>query len=255
MKSYGKSTVLVCIMLAISGTSLQAGNDQKLLNEKASQLYHDGQYEESLRMWYSLAETGNTDPNLYVNIGHAEAIQGHIPESILAFEQALRLCPGENEISEALKKQRGKIENAVIPVNPFFLLEWYRMGLGFLRPGSWVMSGLLILIFALFQWLVSIHAISRLIVFNGKGIWPCLAGGILFILIGFMAYSQLHRPDEAVVMVSCDCRQAPSDESPLMRLLNPGEKVRITDHIAEWNKVSLLNLDEGMDQTGLPQDH
>ncbi|MEO6130579.1 MAG: SH3 domain-containing protein, partial [Saprospiraceae bacterium] len=53
------------------------------------------------------------------------------------------------------------------------------------------------------------------------------------------------RIDEAIVMNICESRQAASAESPVSRILYPGEKVRITDQISGWKKVSLLNLDEG----------
>ncbi len=224
---------------------LEAGVPSNEMNERAAELYHEGKYDESLQLWYDIDKSGNTDPNLYFNIGSAEALQNHIPESILAFEKALRLSPGDHAIIEAIKKERGKIENAVIPVNPFFLIEWYRMFLGLLRPGSWGLMGLLLLFIALAQWLKSIQAFTKFEFIPGKNILFFLISGIFCIGVGFVSYHQLHRSDEAIVFSLCDCRQAPSEESPLTRTLYAGEKVRITDHISEWKRVSLLNLDEG----------
>jgi len=245
MNSREKSCLLFFAFFIPINVAIQAGDVPKEMNEKASQLYRDGKYGASLDIWYDMAKSGNTDPNLYFNIGSAEAIQDHIPESILAFEKALRFKPADNEIREALKIERSKIENAVIPVNPFFLIGWYQLGLALLRPGGWVLIGLLMLLVALIQWLVSVKGINEFGILTGKKIWFFFAAGILFIIIGFLSYHQLHRLDEAIVMISCECRQAPSTESPLTRTLHPGEKVRITDQISEWNKVSLLNLDEG----------
>ena len=223
----------------------QAEGSSKELNENASTLYRDARYGEALDIWYQLARSGNTDPNLYFNIGSAEALSGHIPESILAFEKALRFRPADKEIREAIKKERGKMENAVIPVASFFLIDWYKIGLTFLRPGGWTFGGLIFLIVFVIQWLMHVKAIKAVGRPGIKNNWIFLAAGVSFMLIGFLSYHQLHRKNEAIVMAYCDCRQAPALESPLTRKLEAGEKVRITDQVADWNKVSLLNLDEG----------
>ncbi len=245
MNSREKTRFLFFVFFIAISAVIRAGNVPKEMNEKASLLYHEGKYAASLDIWYEIAKSGNTDPNLYFNIGSAEAIQGHIPESILAFEKALRFKPADDEIRDALKKERSKIENAVIPVNPFFLIEWYRFSLVLLRPGGWVLIGLLMLLITLVQWVVCVNPIKVYGILTFKKNWFFFTAGILFILIGFLSFHQLHRKDEAIVMTSCEFRQAPSAESPLTRTLHPGEKVRITDQISEWNKVSLLNLDEG----------
>ena len=211
-------------------------------SEQASQLYLEGNYEGSLHIWYDLVKSGNTDPNLYFNIGNAEAIQGHVPESILAFEKALRYDPADKEIRNALKKEREKIENAVIPVSDFFLLVWLRNGLSLFRPGTWSLIGLVFILIGLTEWLGYNKRYEKLkiLTFNK---WIYFTTGILLISIALLAYQQIHRNDEAVVMITCDCKQASSEESPLLRVLHPGEKVRITDQIGDWKKVSLLNLD------------
>ncbi len=245
MNSNGKTILFLAFYLMLCCMKLEASDPRNEMNTKASQLYQEGKYDESLHLWYEIAKNGNTDPNLYFNIGSAEAIQNHVPESILAYEKALRLKPGDHEIIEAIKKERGKIENAVIPVSPFFLIEWYRMFLGLMRPGYWGLTGLLLLLTALVQWLKSIQAFTKFDFIPGKNILIFLVSGILCIVFGFISFRQLHRSDEAIVLSVCDCRQAPSEESPLTRTLYAGEKVRITDHIAEWKRVSLLNLDEG----------
>jgi tetratricopeptide (TPR) repeat protein len=236
-----KPLILFIFFISIVGF-LQAEKGSTGTKEQASQLYHEANYEGSLKIWYDLVKSGNTDPNLYFNIGNAEAIQGHIPESVLAFEKALRYNPADKEIRNSLEKEREKIENAVIPVNEFFLLEWLRNLLSLFRPGTWSLVGLVIILIGLTNWLGynKRYEKFRILTFNK---WIYFTVGLLLITIALLAYQQIYRKDEAVVMVTCDCKQASSEESPLMRILHPGEKVRITDQIGVWKKVSLLNLD------------
>jgi tetratricopeptide (TPR) repeat protein len=230
--------------------SIYAGITTKEIEDKATLLYSEGKYVEALEIWNGLVSSGNMDPNLFFNIGSAESLLGHIPESIMAYEKAARLRPGDNQINEAIKKERAKIDNAVIPVNPFFLIEGYHHFLAIFRPGGWVLIGLLFIVFALWQWLVSMKAIRNYSFFRGRKNWYFTGAGFFFLLLGILSYHRLHRHDEAIIMSACDCRKAASEESPLTRTLSPGEKVLITDHISEWDNVSLLNLDACWIKTG-----
>ncbi|HZV72062.1 MAG TPA: SH3 domain-containing protein [Saprospiraceae bacterium] len=234
--------LLILVFFAFHSKAGSAFNDMR---ERAALLYSEGKYAEALVIWYDIVNSGNTDPNVFFNIGSAESMLHHLPESILAFEKATRLRPADKLIKEAIKKERAKMDNAVIPVSPFFLIEWYHQLLAILRPGGWVFTGFLFLAFSLWQWLVSIHALRKFELIRRNRNWYFSAAGFLFVLMGLLAFHRIHKKDEAVVMLTCDSRQAASEESPVTRILNPGEKVRITDHIGDWNKVSLLNLDEG----------
>ncbi|MEP6793759.1 MAG: hypothetical protein ABJB16_05485 [Saprospiraceae bacterium] len=239
MKSFTISALFIFLAF-----SIQAGNALKERMDRASQFYSESKYAEALEIWNGLVSSGNTDPNLFFNIGSAESLLGHIPESILAYERAERLSPADNRINDAIKKERAKIDNAVIPASPFFLIEGYHDFLGIFRPGGWVLLGLLFMGFALWQWLVSINAIRSYNLIPGRKIWYFAGTGFFFFMVGILSYHQLHKQDEAIVMSACDCRKAASEESPLTRTLSPGEKVRIIDQISDWNNVSLLNLDD-----------
>ncbi len=223
--------------------SIHAGSTTKEMDTKAMSLYSEGKYAEALEIWNGLVSSGNTDSNLFFNIGSAESLLGHIPESIMAYERAARLRPADHLINEAIKKERAKMDNAVIPVSPFFVIEEYRYLLAIFRPGGWALIGLLFILFGLWQWLISINALRSHRLVPGRKNWYFTGAGFFFLLLGILSYHRLHRHDEAIVMSACDCRKAASAESPLTRSLSPGEKVRITDHISDWENVSLLNLD------------
>lgn len=72
-----------------------------------------------------------------------------------------------------------------------------------------------------------------------------LTTGILFISCAWLSYRQIYRTNEAIVVIESIFRQAPSDDSPPIRTIYPGEKVIVSDQIGNWYQVSLLNLDEG----------
>lgn len=226
------------ISAGLSAQSVQS------LNEQATQEYNNGKYEEALRIWYGLLEEGNSDPDLFYNIGNAEAMKGNVPNAILHYERAIRYRPGDEKFQNAIGEVRGQIKNAAIPVNSFFLTDYSREFLALLRPGYWAFFGIIFLMSGAFCWLASIHGIKK---FNIKKInYRLLFGvGVLLVLIAVASYSRIYRKDEAIIFSECDFREAPSQESPLTRSLHPGEKIAIIDELSGWYKVNLVNLDEG----------
>ncbi len=215
------------------------------LNEMAVNAYHSGNYQKAIVHWKEIFDLGNSDPDLFFNIGNAESIMGNIPQALLFYEKASRFKPSDSFIRNAIKEDRNKIENAVIAVRPFFLNEWIKVFLTLMSPGVWALSGMLLLVIALAKWLFSLNVIkANKILFSGAK-WMYISLGTFLFMISLFSYQHIHRKDEGIVFSSCELKQGPSMQSPQIRFMSPGEKVRIIDEITGWYKVNLLNLDEG----------
>ena len=235
--------IATLIFFLFNGSSAVAYSKEALRN--AATLFEQQRYEEALAIWQGLASK-NCTGNLFYNIGLAESRIGHVPEAIYAFEQAIRLRPANKDYANALKAERKKLDDATIPVEPFFLGKWISIVLAVSRPGTWVFLGLLIGIITL---VLSIPDIKKM---TGIGIgfkpnmllFAAITGG-LFLLLGVLSYQRLYSKDEAIVMMKCEIRQAASNESPTLRNVSAGEKVFIKDEFGEWVYISLLNLDYG----------
>lgn len=225
--------------------SANAQSSFQEMNAQASEAYDSGEYQEALDAWTDLYKSGNTDPDLLINMGNAESMLGRIPEAILNYEKALRYRPASSEIRNAIKEERNRIENGVTPVNTFFLLDWYKALIGICRPGVWVMVGLLFLVGAVIMWLSSLNKIKIPSFLPSHRIGIFICAGILFIMAGIFSYHEIFRLNEGIIFKTCELKQGPSMQSPHQRMLYPGEKVKITDHITGWSKVNILNLDEG----------
>ncbi|MBP7238809.1 MAG: hypothetical protein KBA14_01170 [Saprospiraceae bacterium] len=213
--------------------------------DEAAQLFQHKQYKEALDVWYGLVQDGNVGAGIYYNIGVAESLLGQTPKAVLAFEKALRFKPADKRILEAIVLERKKIESAVIPVPTFFLSRWIKTTLSFLRPGYWAIIGLTIILLLLVWITKDKNNAWRNQGTERRKVLILLAAGILFLSCAWLSYRQLYRTDEAVVVAECVFRQAPSDDSPSLRTIYPGEKVIMSDQIGEWHQVRLLNLDEG----------
>jgi uncharacterized protein YgiM (DUF1202 family) len=78
---------------------------------------------------------------------------------------------------------------------------------------------------------------------KGNRIWLSAAG--LLLLLAFLSYSEMYRDNEAIIGQTCTFHQAPSEDSPGLSEIEPGEKVIIVDQIGDWKNVYLLNQDAG----------
>jgi hypothetical protein len=111
------------------------------------------------------------------------------------------------------------------------------------------MLGLVIITIGLLFYLVSIKALpgkTKMTISALRGIGLI---GTFFLATALLSAHHFFRKDEGIIMKSCELKQASSIESPTLRQLSAGEKVKVKDRIGDWYYVALLNLDYGWIQS------
>lgn len=213
--------------------------------DQAEVFFAQKEYDKALTIWYGMIESDKSSAGIYYNIGLAESQLRNTPKAMLGFEKALRLKPTNNAIQKAISEERKKIQDATIPVDSFFLNEWYKAVVTVLRPGYWSFLGLGLIALVIFSLLRGTKKVEtrdgRLLRYK---ILLALLGAC-FVLTGWLSYRAIYRENEAIIISSCEIRLAPASDSPEIRTLFPGEKITMTDSIGEWYQVQLLNLDAG----------
>jgi len=243
MDYLAKSAIRILCAVACMLVSPMVYADQT--EDQAEDLFKQKQYDQALSIWYGMIESGKSSTGIFFNIGLAESQLHNTPKAMLAYEKALRLKPMNEAIQSAIIEERKKIQDATIPVAPFFLNEWYKAMMTFLRPGYWSFLGLGligIIIMSLLSANKKFKTEERQL---RRYKLPLVVLGAFFILSGWLSYREIYRENEAIVAVTCEVRQAPASDSPEARTLYPGEKILMTDRIGEWYHVQLLNLDAG----------
>lgn len=213
-------------------------------DDHAAQLFEAGQYAEALAIWEDQS-IKKPVAGLYYNAGLAHARLNQKVEAIYSFEQALRLQPCNKKIKDQLVKQRSALYEPVIPVKPFFLEQWYYGLIAALRPGQWALVSLLLLLSVVVH-VMSVYQIIPLTTrFHGRIPYAVLSAALICMLMAFLAYHQLSRRNEAILIQQCDIHQGATTDSPVSRQVDAGEKIRLTDAIGSWYYVTLSNLDKG----------
>jgi tetratricopeptide (TPR) repeat protein len=236
-----RSLVLLFLLACAQKVSANATS----FEAEATALFQQGQYEASLQKWNMALQEGQRTAGVYFNIGLTESKLKHIPQAILAFEKARRIKPFSKEIQLAIDAERAKIPGAVVPGKPFFVQVYYYEFLGRLRPGMWAFCGL-VLLAGLVLYKVRKGIVDESMSRKGQGIKNgVLVVGMSMLVFGVLAYQQLYRSDEAVVMLDCELRQAPDLNSPSLLHIPAGEKLMLSDSLSGWYQVRLLNFEEG----------
>ena len=140
MDYLAKSAIRILCAVACMLVSPMVYADQT--EDQAEDLFKQKQYDQALSIWYGMIESGKSSTGIFFNIGLAESQLHNTPKAMLAYEKALRLKPMNEAIQSAIIEERKKIQDATIPVAPFFLNEWYKAMVTFLRPGYWSFLGL-----------------------------------------------------------------------------------------------------------------
>ena len=212
---------------------------------EAADLFEHKNYKEALKIWYGAVQSGEVGAAVYYNIGLAESQLQNTPQAVLAFEKALRFKPMNKKINAALAEEQKKIGSSIIPVPPFFLVQWSKMVVSVFRPGVWSLLGLLMCLMLVIRFVPLKN--NKWYVRNGKqgAIRYMLIMAIISFSLAYFSYKQIYRKGEYVVGTEAKFRQAPAEESPEIRSLPAGETVVLTDEIGDWCQVRLVNLDEG----------
>ncbi len=233
------------IVLCLAGFLVPDQLIAQSAEEKAQSFFNQGAYQEALTEWYQLLEAGNTSSGLYYNIGLAASALNQPGEAMVAFEKALRISPSNKAIQIAIERERENIRDATIPVRPFFLTSWYRQIVMLFRPGVWAVLGLCVLIFIVGRFLLLLKQNPSHWSIHVRRIRYWVLAAFILLVLACLSYASLHRANEAIISMPCTFREAPSDDSPVIKLIGEGEKVVITDQIGDWHNVYLLNQDAG----------
>lgn len=215
------------------------------LNDEAITAFQQKNYQTAIANWTQIKRAGYTDPDLLYNIGLAESMSGNLPSALLNFEKAIRYKPADPEIQSAMQQERSRIQNSVIAVKPFFLVEWYKIFVSIFRPGVWALLAFAFMLFAVVWWFVELGIIKWRKQKMSRKIWLPVCTGIVLLLLSVLSYHEIHRINEGILFSDCGLNKGASEQSPLTRTLSPGEKVKVVDKIGGWYNVKLLNLDEG----------
>lgn len=237
-----RGTVFAVALLISALAAPRPASAQAELFEQGNQLYQQSDFQGAIDAYEAVLAAGWESAALHYNLGNAYFKVGELGRSILEWERALVLEPGDPDALANLQLARTLTADAVEPMPQFWLFQlvswWVNL----------VPRGLLIALVG-GAWLLTAAGAATRILARGEGAsrwggYLAVAGAAVVLLMGTnLAVRELGlgQPERGIVLADAvPVRSAPADDDDLTLFeIHEGTRVRIDRRTGAWAEVVL----------------
>lgn len=250
-KSHTNTTLVLFFVLSMGWlcgqTTFAANVSQQAMKESADALYAKGNYQQASTYYTELLKKGES-AELYYNLGNCQYRLGNITQSIIAYERALRLNPGDGDTKYNLTFLRGKTIDKIVPVDDMFFVAWYDSVMNMMSINTWSYIAIISFIVALALLLGYLFSVKLWM--RKTGFYGGVALLVVFVLCNLFAFQRKQRLSQhniAIVTTSTlSIKKTPADSGEEAYVIHEGSRVTITDRtMKDWYGVRLDDGKEG----------
>ena len=219
------------------------GQEVGLQFEQANEAYRHGDYQKAIGLYQQVIKNGYESPAIYYNLGNAYFKSNDIPSSILFYERARRLAPGDDDIAYNLRLANLRVVDKIEPVPQVIFIRWWNGIEQSFSSDGWavfvivcvwavIAAGLVFFLFRSFT-------VKRLSLF---------AVALCVILVVFGFYSMVHQyqyeqsaNSGIVFSPTVSVKSAPDEKSTDLFVIHEGVKVDLLDIVGTWRKIRLAD--------------
>ncbi len=230
----------VIAVLLFVGTAGSAGTVAQGYNE-ANALYRQGEFREAASRYEEVVSQGVRNGNVFFNLGNAWFKAGEIGQAILAYERALKLMPGDEDVLLNLQFVNARKEDKSPEEDDNLLTRVLSSAYRVLSADVLaVLSSISLFLMsaAAVLWLYSTSRRSLwigLLVLAGAGL--CGSGSLLT----YRAYSETSASEAIVLADEVQGRSGPGNDYLLVFTIHEGTKVAVERLESRWYLVRLPN--------------
>lgn len=236
--------VVLCFSGFVNASVDTAKSQQGDSSETAAAAYVKGDYQQAAECYTKLLKVGES-AELYYNLGNCEYRLGNITQSIIAYERALRLNPGDSDTRYNLQFLRGKTIDKVVPVDEMFFVTWYHSLQNLMSIDAWAILAVSAFVLALM--LILAYLFGSNILLRKIGFFGALVGLLIFVLGLLFAYQRkvaLSEHNIAIVLTpTLNVKATPAESSSDAFVIHEGTRLTITD--SSMNAWYGVRLDDG----------
>ena len=233
-----KKIIYFVVLLAFP-MMLAAQDVSKAMGDSA---YAKGNYAEAISVYENLLENIGESSELHYNLGNAYYKAENIAKAILAYERALLLNPGDEDIAFNLQLARSKTVDKVAPTYKFFIIEWIENIVNLASMQTWCIAGIIFFIMLLILSLAFLFGKS--IIIRKVCFFSALVCLFITLFANFAALHMFHylteRTDAIVLQPSVTAKSTPSNTGTDLFVIHEGRKVKISDDSMQgWKEIEL----------------
>lgn len=239
-KAFGFSFVLLILMLMpLSANAITKQN--------ADDEYAKGNYQQAIKDYQEILKTG-VSSEIYYNLGNAYYRTDNITQALLAYERALQLSPGDNDIRFNLQYARSKTIDKITPETEMFFVTWYHSLVNFTSVDRWANTAIVSIVMALLLILVFLFAPQMWA--RKSGFYGSAAFLLLFAFANLFAFQQKHeletKQGAIVIAPTVNVKKTPAASGTDVFVIHEGTRVDITDRgMKQWRGIKLADGREG----------
>ncbi|GAB4376324.1 MAG: hypothetical protein Kow0075_03350 [Salibacteraceae bacterium] len=237
-----KLKVLAYIVLLMPVLAMSAEPDSYYLGlyQQANELYKTGNYDSAATLYSQIVGSGYTAPEVLYNLANCHYKLGHLAESILYYEKALRLAPGDADILHNLQVANAQIIDRIDPVEKVFFVRWWESVAYALTPDGWGLWSVLMLTLMCIS--LAVYFLSRTPSVRQAGFISAFVFLVFFGLAMTLGYEALHRYQEQQGIVfapTVNVKSEPNPGAPVQFVIHEGTKVKVLAQESEWLRIQL----------------
>ena len=208
-----------------------------------NELYRAGKYQEAAKEYESIIKQGKSSAELSFNLGNAYYRDSQLARAILSYERAARLHPNDPDIEHNLKLAYLKTVDRIEAVPDMFLIQWLR------AVGS-LMSSEIVRVIFIFSWVLLFGSLGTMFIGSTSGSSSCNAYSVFYCncvgnaLRCYVRYSIIsgYSQDKAIITAqTVTAKSSPDAKAVDAFVIHEGVKVKLTDAVSEWVKVTLAD--------------
>lgn len=227
------STTVVSQPVAVETTATKA---------LADSAYAQGNYALAIDMYEAILKNSGEASEIYYNLGNAYYKENNIARSILNYERALQLNPGDEDTRFNLSLAQSKIVDKVSERYQIFFVNWLYALIGSFNINTWAVTG--IVSFVLLLAALLIFFFNNSIALRKTGFSVAIA--MLFVTVfanaaAYYQYNKLTDRIEAIILSpSVTAKSTPSNSGTNLFVIHEGRKVKIIDDsMNSWKEIEL----------------
>ena len=226
--------ILVAILFTIFSLSAQ-----NALLKQANDAYAKNDFQAAAGFYEQLLTENGESATVYYNLGNSYYKLNKIAPSILNYERALLLEPGNGDIRFNLEIAKLKTVDKIEPIGDFFLTEWFRDVQNLLSTDVW--SKLSVACFILLIGCLFFFFFTRRTFIKKSGFYVGIGLLVVVIFGNIFAYNQKRRltqRNEAIIFApTTTIKSSPDNSGTDLFILHEGTKVKLKNKLGDWNEI------------------
>jgi hypothetical protein len=230
----------VLIVFLVQRVAAQAPVD---IFNHGNELYRGGQYQEAAKEYEHILKQGFISAELFYNLGNAYYRTEQLGRAILSYERAAQLSPNDPDIEHNLKLAYFKTIDRIEPVPEMFFVQWMQIGgslisretVRILFIASWVLifGSLAIMYLVLRPDILRVARIIFFVSFVSVILWAAM--------IGIQTFQETSQDKAIITAQIVTAKSSPDAHSVDAFVIHEGVKVKLTDLVGGWVKITLVD--------------